>query len=887
MVEIVNPRASARAAGPISYSTAGADALAQGVDALGRAFAIREQQQGDAYAAKIIAQAKLDWTQRQADMRNNMSESGDGYSAGMAKEWEAYQADVLKNTPAGARNKIQEAFNGFGADLVGRATEDEHAQRAVWATDQYAQSEQLAINRVLVEPSQFEDALTDNLEAIDALPLPPDAKLKMEAQAKNAFAVTALSAQAQNDPRGVKAALESGTWDAYLDPAAKARLFGQVQQRDRDITMRERGSAAGKAALSGTSEITAKFGGDMQRAEQKYGLPEGTLARMAYIESRGNPNASNPSGADGLMQFMPGTAAAYGLRHGVDTRDASKSIDAAARLARDNAAHFRKTLGREPTPGEIYLMHQQGAGGATKLLRNPAARAVDVVGAKAVEQNGGDPSMTAGQFADMWLSKFDGASAPDPRTRQERVEAELADLPIEDRDDARRYAMQEIGMASERDAADKAAADFQRAQAVAAIDIDLSRGSITLDDLKQAYDTGTLKPGEYADRVIQMERVSAEKTAKADRVRDARARIEAGGSFDPGNPEDVKMVDALYDTAGANAQDDATRQKMGFTIAAETGTLPTAYSSQLNLGMARGDAASFEQAAALAQSHPTMFDDSPARGRLRDFQAFASTGLNADEAVQAANGLDQLSKDAREGRERMVATELKDMPQGRALKQFDGWFSSADASVADASQMDDEWQSAYRMNRLRGMGADAATAAADQTIARTWGPSDANGGMVMKHPPEMVFPPALAASVPAQLAADGAAIYGEGATYTLISDRTTQAEVTARDPSRPVSYLVAVTDRNGTFDIQPQRWTPSAEAAAAKAPRTDAEREVRDARRYDNKQFLRLRGLRAPKTSAEGRNMRYSIEQWEAQQGRRFHPGDMADVPLLTAPEGY
>ena len=26
----------------------------------------------------------------------------------------------------------------------------------------------------------------------------------------------------------------------------------------------------------------------MQRAEQKYGLPEGTLARIAYIESRGD-----------------------------------------------------------------------------------------------------------------------------------------------------------------------------------------------------------------------------------------------------------------------------------------------------------------------------------------------------------------------------------------------------------------------------------------------------------------------------------------------------------------------------------------------------------------------------------------------------------------------
>lgn len=143
---------------------------------------------------------------------------------------------------------------------------------------------------------------------------------------------------------------------------------------------------------------------DFSQYEERYGLPSGYLARTMQIESGGDVNAKNPnSSAKGPFQFIDSTAKAYGLN---DPFDLEQSTDAAARLARDNANILRNALGREPTGAELYLAHQQGAGGAKKLLVNADKPAVDVVGADAVRLNAGDSSMLASDFANLWLNKY-------------------------------------------------------------------------------------------------------------------------------------------------------------------------------------------------------------------------------------------------------------------------------------------------------------------------------------------------------------------------------------------------------------------------------------------------------------------------------------------------
>lgn len=166
--------------------------------------------------------------------------------------------------------------------------------------------------------------------------------------------------------------------------------------------------AAGASPTSGAATGTsAPFAGNVQTAiadaATRHGVDANAMSVIAQIESSGNPNAKNPSSsAGGLFQFIDDTAKQYGLQNKFDPVQAS---DAGARLMKDNAAYLGNILGRAPNVGELYLAHQQGAGGAGKLLANPNARAADIVGEKAVRLNGGNPNMTAGDFANIWMSK--------------------------------------------------------------------------------------------------------------------------------------------------------------------------------------------------------------------------------------------------------------------------------------------------------------------------------------------------------------------------------------------------------------------------------------------------------------------------------------------------
>jgi len=155
-------------------------------------------------------------------------------------------------------------------------------------------------------------------------------------------------------------------------------------------------------ALTGQTNVRTAI----DAAASRYGVDPTALSVIAQLESGGNPAAQNPnSSAGGLFQFIDSTAQQYGL---TDKFDPYASADAGARLARDNASSLRRAIGREPTVGELYLAHQQGAGGASKLLANPNKRAVDIVGRDAVILNGGNENMSAQDFANLWINKAQG-----------------------------------------------------------------------------------------------------------------------------------------------------------------------------------------------------------------------------------------------------------------------------------------------------------------------------------------------------------------------------------------------------------------------------------------------------------------------------------------------
>lgn len=206
-------------------------------------------------------------------------------------------------------------------------------------------------------------------------------------------------------------------WYRTADALAKAAgVLGQRAKAEQAQAQDKRDLTEALASSEGTTTIgggpTPDIGpGDLSAAidaaAAKHGEDAAVMRGIVYLESRGDVKAYNAdSKAAGPFQFVPGTARDYGLANPYDPAQAS---DAAARLLKDNRAYLKGQLGREPTPGELYLAHQQGAGGAVKLLQNPDKLAVNVVPLQHILKNGGNADMTAGQFAKLWIDKMGGA----------------------------------------------------------------------------------------------------------------------------------------------------------------------------------------------------------------------------------------------------------------------------------------------------------------------------------------------------------------------------------------------------------------------------------------------------------------------------------------------
>lgn len=99
-----------------------------------------------------------------------------------------------------------------------------------------------------------------------------------------------------------------------------------------------RGSSSdGNEPLSLPSYVPARFRGAISAAATRWNVSPALLAAQLMAESNFNPFAVSPAGASGIAQFMPATAASYGLS---DPFDAEASIEAQAHLMSDLLGDF-------------------------------------------------------------------------------------------------------------------------------------------------------------------------------------------------------------------------------------------------------------------------------------------------------------------------------------------------------------------------------------------------------------------------------------------------------------------------------------------------------------------------------------------------------------------
>jgi hypothetical protein len=96
------------------------------------------------------------------------------------------------------------------------------------------------------------------------------------------------------------------------------------------------GAGGGDGAVAGSTVlptfVPARFRASLLRAATHWNVSASLLAAQLMAESNFNPFASSPAGAQGIAQFIPSTAAAYGL---TDPFDPAAAMDAQAHLMSD------------------------------------------------------------------------------------------------------------------------------------------------------------------------------------------------------------------------------------------------------------------------------------------------------------------------------------------------------------------------------------------------------------------------------------------------------------------------------------------------------------------------------------------------------------------------
>jgi Transglycosylase SLT domain/D-alanyl-D-alanine carboxypeptidase len=150
--------------------------------------------------------------------------------------------------------------------------------------------------------------------------------------------------------------LDLGPAAAYAWLAANARRFGFLRRyswepwhygyvdgpKPCSAGGGTRFGADGRASGAGglPAYVPARFRDAIAHAASRWNVSASLLAAQVLAESNFNPFAVSPAGAQGIAQFMPGTAVAYGLE---DPFDARAAIDAQAHLMSDLLEQFRST----------------------------------------------------------------------------------------------------------------------------------------------------------------------------------------------------------------------------------------------------------------------------------------------------------------------------------------------------------------------------------------------------------------------------------------------------------------------------------------------------------------------------------------------------------------
>lgn len=409
---------SGRAGRPLaSYDTTavgrGVSNFGQGIQSLAGDLSViadrrkNEVDQGQAFETQ---RRFLEFTAAQEDALNQAQQGAKpgafGFMEDYTKTYQAKAKEFFASVPEALKGEYDSKLFAIEDRLGGKALTFERAARKGYYTNTVNDGLTKIENNLYANPDRFDENLWEGNRFIDAIPDDDVSPIEKE-ELRRAWRAKAQIASLNGMP-----------------PAQRLGALGGGAP-----TVKYTGTAVPKGAMANL----------VARAAQEAGVDPAIALGIVKIESDFDPNAkAGTSSAGGLYQFITGTANQYGLGNKFD---AEANARAGARLTKDNIEGLRRDLGREPTPGEIYIAHFGGFGMAEKLGRaSPNASAESLFSPEAVRAN---RSILAGKTAAQvraWADRKMAAAMKEAAgvdvtvTGAGEIDPRFTDMPWQDRE---------------------------------------------------------------------------------------------------------------------------------------------------------------------------------------------------------------------------------------------------------------------------------------------------------------------------------------------------------------------------------------------------------------------------------------------------------------------
>lgn len=247
----------------------------------------KDREDAAAWSAEQLGNARLHWTQQQIEREQNAPAGAKDYTGALTKDFDGYADNLLLSAPNDeARNYLRERLTAMKTDIVGRGMQFEATSRLNDRVDKIGKGIDQARIAVDLEPSQFQQAIAENLATLDQLDIPDQSKVKLRDKAVQELSYAAVASRLRSSPGQVLSQLSSKDGGGASDIA--------MLNADNRIQLRNAAEAEIKRR-----EAEAKQAAAISRAEMGFRLQDATSAYMQGFQFDNPPSAGELRAAYG------------------------------------------------------------------------------------------------------------------------------------------------------------------------------------------------------------------------------------------------------------------------------------------------------------------------------------------------------------------------------------------------------------------------------------------------------------------------------------------------------------------------------------------------------------------------------------------------------------